>query len=170
MLQCSFSRVTRFNIHTSCHILIRTSTYTPSRLTFGNFLSPPFFHSSPRDLNLEDQVPKMAKPLTQADLIFPTQSLSTSSTLSSLRRSALSISNRLSSITKDAKFVQAVSEAYRLPLVANERCGGWYMSPEKKVESVYFKSTDGHTNEWKFSTRRLNLQVLDVVEKYGGYV
>jgi tRNA A64-2'-O-ribosylphosphate transferase len=110
----------------------------------------------------------MAQPLTQSDLIFPTQSLSTSSTLHSLRRSALSISNRLSSITKDAAFVQSVSEAYGLRLVANERCGSWYIPPEKKIESVYFKSTDGHTNEWSFNTRRLNFQVLDVIEGFGG--
>ncbi|KAF2654232.1 hypothetical protein K491DRAFT_601250 [Lophiostoma macrostomum CBS 122681] len=112
----------------------------------------------------------MSHPLTQSDLIFPMQSLSTSTTLNSLRRSALSISNRLSSITRDSVFVQSVAEVFDLPLVANERCGGWYMPPENKVESVYFKSTDGHTNEWSFNTRRLNLQVLDVIEKFGGCV
>ncbi|KAL1608109.1 tRNA A64-2'-O-ribosylphosphate transferase [Paraconiothyrium brasiliense] len=93
-----------------------------------------------------------------------------SSTLSSLKRSALSIHNRLSSIQFDAKFVASVSVAFGLPLVANERCGSWYITPEKKAESVYFKSTDGHTNEWKFSVRRLNLQLLDLVGRSGGCV
>ncbi|KAJ4353695.1 tRNA A64-2'-O-ribosylphosphate transferase [Didymosphaeria variabile] len=112
----------------------------------------------------------MSRPLTQSDLIFPTQSLSLSSTLSSLKRSALSIHNRLSSIQFDANFVAKVSVAFGLPLVANERCGSWYISPDKKAESVYFKSTDGHTNEWKFSVRRLNLQLLDLIGKAGGCV
>jgi tRNA A64-2'-O-ribosylphosphate transferase len=35
---------------------------------------------------------------------------------------------------------------------------------------VYFKSTDGHMNQWGFSLRRLNLQLLDVVQKYGGAI
>lgn len=111
----------------------------------------------------------MARPLTQSDLIFPTQSISISSTLQSLKRSALSITNRLSSISADSEFVASVSVAYGLPLVANERCGSWYIPPEKKAESVYFKSTDGHTGEWGFSLRRLNLQVLGTVGKFGGY-
>lgn len=112
----------------------------------------------------------MSRPLTQADLIFPTQALSISSTLTSLKRSALSTHNRLSSIQFDANFVASVSNAYSLPLAANERCGSWYIPPGKKAESVYFKSTDGHTNEWKFSTRRLNLQLLDLVGRCGGCV
>lgn len=112
----------------------------------------------------------MSRPLTQADIIFPIQALSISSTLTSLKRSALSTHNRLSSIQFDADFVASVSSAYGLPLVANERCGSWYIPPEKKTESVYFKSTDGHTNEWKFSTRRLNLQLLDLIEQFEGCV
>jgi tRNA A64-2'-O-ribosylphosphate transferase len=93
-----------------------------------------------------------------------------SSTLNSLKRSALSITNRLNSITADSEFTSAVAEAFGLPLVANERCGSWYIPPENKVEGVYFKSTDGHMNVWSFSLRRLNIQVLDVVGEYGGYV
>ena len=112
----------------------------------------------------------MPRPLTQSDLIFPTQSLSFSSTLSSLKRSALSTHNRLTSIGFDAAFVASVSKAYGLPLVANERCGSWYIPPDQKAGSVYFKSTDGHDNEWKFSVRRLNLQVLDLIGSRGGCV
>ncbi|OAG09208.1 uncharacterized protein CC84DRAFT_1136658 [Paraphaeosphaeria sporulosa] len=112
----------------------------------------------------------MSRPLNESDLIFPTQSLSISGTLNSLKRSALSTHNRLSSIQFDANFVASVSESYGLPLVANERCGSWYIPPARKAESVYFKSTDGHTNEWKFSVRRLNLQLLDLVGREGGCV
>lgn len=54
------------------------------------------------------------------------------------------------------------------PLVANERCGSWYVRPEAKGASAYFKSTDGHDNAWKFSTRRLNLHLLDVIGKHDG--
>jgi tRNA A64-2'-O-ribosylphosphate transferase len=36
------------------------------------------------------------------------------------------------------------------------------------MESCYFKSTDGHMNEWSFNLRRLNLQVLDIVGMHGG--
>ena len=36
--------------------------------------------------------------------------------------------------------------------------------------SAYFKSTDGHTGEWSFSPRRLNLQLFEVIGAYGGYV
>ncbi|KAH6686348.1 initiator tRNA phosphoribosyl transferase [Plectosphaerella plurivora] len=56
------------------------------------------------------------------------------------------------------------------PLVANERCGSWYVRPEVKGASAYFKSTDGHDNAWKFSTRRLNLHLLDVIGKHDGCI
>ncbi|RMZ70983.1 hypothetical protein GMOD_00008658 [Pyrenophora seminiperda CCB06] len=106
------------------------------------------------------------------DIIFPhlSNTPTLSSTLSSLRRSTLSTHNRLCSIISDSKFVTTVASAYALPLVANERCGSWYIPPAEKCGSVYFKSTDGHMGEWSFSLRRLNLQLLDVVEKWGGAV
>lgn len=56
------------------------------------------------------------------------------------------------------------------PLVANERCGSWYIPPGKKDGSAYFKSTDGHERAWKFSTRRLNLHLIDMIEKNDGCV
>lgn len=114
----------------------------------------------------------MSQPLNQSDIIFPhlSNTPSFSSTLSSLKRSALSITNRLSSITKDSEFVAEVAASYGLPLVANERCGSWYIPVELKESSVYFKSTDGHMGEWAFSLRRLNLQLLDVLSQRGGCV
>ncbi|KAG2019011.1 hypothetical protein GB937_005650 [Aspergillus fischeri] len=84
-------------------------------------------------------------PVSVSSLHFPSAAQSISQTLSSLRRSALSISNRLRSIESDAAFVAEVAEHYGLPLVANERCGSWYISPDIKAGSAYFKSTDGHT-------------------------
>ncbi|CAN9434569.1 unnamed protein product [Alternaria alternata] len=114
----------------------------------------------------------MSQPLKEADIIFPhiSNTPNLSSTLSSLRRSTLSTQNRLASIVSDSEFITSVGSAYDLPLVANERCGSWYIPPSQKSGSVYFKSTDGHMGEWSFSLRRLNLQLLDVVKSYGGAV
>ena len=55
-------------------------------------------------------------------------------------------------------------------LIANERCGSWYIPPVirnhnsntvSKSSSCYFKSTDGHVNVWDFSLKRLNLHLLE---------
>lgn len=126
-----------------------------------------------------------------SDIIFPSQESSISTNninkiLGDLKRSNLSITNRLRSIQKDADFVEEVAAALagggagtgdgnddgrrkqRRPLVANERCGSWYIRPNLKGASAYFKSTDGHTGQWKFSTRRLNLHLLPIIEKCDG--
>lgn len=110
----------------------------------------------------------MASAISTTDILFPESSANFSETLASLKRSTLSISNRLRSIWDDACFANEVSNAYGLPLVANERCGSWYINPQRKVESAYFKSTDGHTGQWDFSLRRLNTQILDVLGDYDG--
>ncbi|KAM4056351.1 rit1 DUSP-like domain-containing protein [Hirsutella rhossiliensis] len=130
-------------------------------------------------------------------LIFPHQP-SLSSLLSSLRRSTLSLHNRLASIRADAAFVARAASAFSRPgahddgdagsasfnagrnncssgrrprpLVANERCGSWYMPPDRKAASAYFKSTDGHERAWKFSTRRLNLHLVDMIEDNDGVI
>lgn len=107
-------------------------------------------------------------PLTESDLIFPSASKSLSHTLTSLKRNNLSITNRLHSIATDAAFIQDVAAELNLPLVANERCGSWYIRPEEKAGSAYFKSTDGHFGKWAFSLRRLNLTVLDAIGESGG--
>ncbi|MCJ1380676.1 hypothetical protein MMC17_003784 [Xylographa soralifera] len=109
-------------------------------------------------------------PTSIESLILPTASHNFSRTLSSLKQSRLSIKNRLTSIYKDSQFVQHVSDSQKLPLAANERCGSWYIPTEKKMGSAYFKSTDGHQGQWKFSLRRLNLQILDVIEKFDGCI
>lgn len=114
---------------------------------------------------------------------------SISSLLTQLRRSTLTPHNRLKSIHADAAYVAQVASAFSTrqksheelesgkkckrkgrPLVANERCGSWYIPPGKKDGSAYFKSTDGHERAWKFSTRRLNLHLIDLIEENDGYV
>ncbi len=145
------------------------------------------------------------RPPRHTDLIFPSaeQHASMSSLLGSLKRSTLSVHNRLASIHADARFVSRAAAALstttvatttdstamnttkngktkrgkrqrqrqrqRRPLVANERCGSWYVPPGAKAASAYFKSTDGHERAWKFSTRRLNLHLVEMIEKNDGY-
>lgn len=149
--------------------------------------------------------PTMTSPLpptTIQSLLYPT----VSPTLSHLPRhthSPPTARDRLLSILSDSVFTETVSKTFALPLVANERCGSWYINPSPpvaedllpvgsawvsspasgsssasgssptsvpsgKVGSAYFKSTDGHHGQWAFSTRRLNLGVLEVVGRYGG--
>ena len=103
--------------------------------------------------------------LQQSDLIFPLASTSISKISTRLAKSRLSILNRLHSIVHDANLVQQVARDLCLEnvVIANERCGGWYVPPTLKAGSSYFKSTDGHYGEWRFSLRRLNLHLLDML-------
>lgn len=113
------------------------------------------------------------------DVIFASQP-SMSSLMSGLRRTTMTIHNRLKSIQADAEFVKAVADSYadagtdesgnhrKRLLVANERCGSWYINPKDKQGSAYFKSTDGHERAWKFSLRRLNMHLVDMVEDNDG--
>lgn len=119
-------------------------------------------------LDLSGKGYQMPGPST-SDLVFSEQANHNfSKTLSALKRSTLSIRNRLQSILEDAHFAQNVARAYGRPLIANERCGSWYVHPDNKGGSAYFKSTDGHTGVWKFSSRRLNLHLLDIIGKHDG--
>ncbi|GMM32218.1 tRNA A64-2'-O-ribosylphosphate transferase [Martiniozyma asiatica (nom. inval.)] len=81
-----------------------------------------------------------------------------------LHKSNLSLRNRLLSIQQDCAFIsklnEELSQNFHVLLCANERCGSWYVDPNESDMSCYFKSTDGHTNEWSFSTRRINLHLL----------
>lgn len=108
-----------------------------------------------------------------ADIIFPNahpDQPSISRLLTSIRRANLSITNRLASIHRDAAFATRAAASYRRPLIANERCGSWYVETGLKAGSAYFKSTDGHERAWKFSTRRLNLHLLEVIERHDGII
>lgn len=70
--------------------------------------------------------------------------------------------NRLHSIAHDAEFVETVKSTFSFPVVANQRCGAWYVRPEDDIYA-YFKSTDGHIGVHKFSMRRANLALLPVI-------
>ncbi|KAL5729020.1 hypothetical protein ACHQM5_002029 [Ranunculus cassubicifolius] len=86
-----------------------------------------------------------------------------------IKRSDNSLYNALRSIYEDSIFVGEIAQLWPdLPLLANLRCGLWY-SP--KFESTcYFKSTDGHNNNWSFNTSRLNLHVAHIAGQKGGCI
>lgn len=156
----------------------------PSGFFLGECVKSRQIHSFEYNLNYRDieiaeieilllialrEVRRLMAPPTVSDLVFSEQANHNfSKILGDLKRSNLSITNRLHSIQKDAQFVEQVATAYGLPLVANERCGSWYINPDLKAASAYFKSTDGHTGQWKFSTRRLNLHLLELIDRHNG--
>lgn len=109
---------------------------------------------------------------TESDLIFsPQANHNFSRILTDLKRANLTITNRLRSIRADAAFVASAASAFgNRPLVANERCGSWYVPPQHKAASAYFKSTDGHAGQWNFSTRRLNLHLLPLISDADGCI
>lgn len=74
---------------------------------------------------------------------------------------------RIQSIIHDHRYVSNFSNCC---LVANERCGLWYIDPRQLNHTAYFKSTDGHTGEWKFSMRRLNFHLLPLLCEFNGLV
>ena len=101
--------------------------------------------------------------------------------------------NCLASIVQDAAFVRRVVARYPdFPVFANLRCGVWYVGGRGGAGAVagdaasadgivddtrapasgtcYFKSTDGHCNNWSFSATRLNLHVAEAAAKHGGCV
>jgi tRNA A64-2'-O-ribosylphosphate transferase len=136
--------------------------------------APPEEPSAPPENDLDDAAADLDLSLLPPELLPPPTHPSLSQLLTSLRRTNLTIHNRLTSILYDADFVRRASTSKfpggggRRPLVANERCGSWYVPPALKVAGAYFKSTDGHERAWKFSTRRLNLHLVEMAERCDG--
>ncbi|XAR67055.1 hypothetical protein NMG60_11013477 [Bertholletia excelsa] len=86
-----------------------------------------------------------------------------------IKRRENSLYNALRSIYEDSIFVGEIAQLWpELPLLANLRCGLWY-SP-KFHSTCYFKSTDGHANNWSFNTSRLNLHVALFAGQRGGCI
>ena len=66
----------------------------------------------------------------------------------------------LRSIDHDANFVAGAHATLGRPaLLANLRCGVWYVDQALSAGNCYFKSTDGHAGGWAFSLSRINMQV-----------
>lgn len=84
--------------------------------------------------------------------------------------SNLSFDDRIQSIRQDVDYVRQFSDVCDLPVVANKRCGSWYVPPDISSGSCYFKSTDGHNGQWAFNHRRLNLHLLPLIERGGGCI
>ncbi|RHZ80565.1 hypothetical protein Glove_134g83 [Diversispora epigaea] len=88
-----------------------------------------------------------------------------------IRKDSKNIYNRLKSIYEDSKFISEISNLLPyLPVIANERCGNWYIDQKLCAQSAYFKSTDGHIGNWDFNIRRLNAHLLDIIIKYNGCI
>ncbi|KAH8103965.1 initiator tRNA phosphoribosyl transferase [Cristinia sonorae] len=89
-----------------------------------------------------------------------------------LRKESLDLFNRVHSIADDVQFVEEVCQAYPdLPVLPNLRCGAWYVSPKIASQyDAYFKSTDGHYNNWNFNLRRPNIHLLSVILQHGGLI
>lgn len=88
------------------------------------------------------------------------------------RKQDRSLRNRIKSILFDNAFLESrvIPTFPRFPIVPNERCGVWYCDPAKYLQTSYFKSTDGHINQWDFSTRRLNFHLLPLLEAHSGVI
>jgi tRNA A64-2'-O-ribosylphosphate transferase len=88
--------------------------------------------------------------------------------------------NRILSIIQDAEWVInfCQKELPDIPIVPNLRCGAWYVpnrtsTAHKEVaveRGCYFKSTDGHANEWGFSLKRYNPSVLSLIQERGACI
>ncbi|AJS72203.1 Rit1p [Saccharomyces cerevisiae YJM693] len=89
-----------------------------------------------------------------------------------IRKENKSVRNRLQSILLDNKFLQdrVIPIFPHYPLIPNERCGLWYCNPSSFKQTSYFKSTDGHVNQWDFSTRRLNFHLLETIRDNKGII
>ncbi|EOD31064.1 hypothetical protein EMIHUDRAFT_449651 [Emiliania huxleyi CCMP1516] len=75
----------------------------------------------------------------------------------------------LRSIDHDANFVAGAHAALGKPaLLANLRCGVWYVDQALSAGNCYFKSTDGHAGGWAFSLSRINMQVALAASAHGG--
>eukprot|EP00756_Hemistasia_phaeocysticola_P059797 Hpha_TRINITY_DN36743_c0_g1::TRINITY_DN36743_c0_g1_i1::g.142152::m.142152/K15463/RIT1; tRNA A64-2'-O-ribosylphosphate transferase len=87
-----------------------------------------------------------------------------------IRRQESQLFHRLRSIYADGVWLQHVLRSLPSPppVIANLRCGLWYLPPEEFTGGrCHFKSTDGHYGKWGFSLSRLNTGVLRVLKTEG---
>lgn len=89
-----------------------------------------------------------------------------------IKKEYTSLKNRVQSILLDNAFVvqRVIPRFPNYALIPNERCGLWYCDPRHFNQTSYFKSTDGHANQWDFSTRRLNLHLLPILQEKEGII
>ncbi|KAG5458104.1 MAG: hypothetical protein BJ554DRAFT_1743, partial [Olpidium bornovanus] len=82
----------------------------------------------------------------------------------SRRRGLLGLRRRANCVTEPRPGVTSGRGWQAVSLNQLQRCP----PAQRHKDSVYFKSTDGHTGVWDFSLRRSNLHLLDTVAKHGG--
>ncbi|SCU89837.1 LAFA_0E21286g1_1 [Lachancea sp. 'fantastica'] len=89
-----------------------------------------------------------------------------------IKKDNKAIRNRIQSILLDNRFLEehVLTVFPDFPVIPNERCGLWYCRPGSFNQTSYFKSTDGHTNQWDFSVRRLNLHLLPTLARKKGII
>ncbi|QLL31139.1 hypothetical protein HG536_0A09560 [Torulaspora globosa] len=89
-----------------------------------------------------------------------------------IKKDDRSLRNRLQSILLDNSFLchMVLPRFPNFPVIPNERCGLWYCDPKQYGQTSYFKSTDGHVNQWDFSVRRLNFHLLPTIAKNSGVI
>lgn len=90
------------------------------------------------------------------------------SQISLIRTATYSLYNRLRSIEWDARRTLQLLQkiAPTLPIFGNARAGSWYVTPE--CQTCRFRSNDGHYNQWRVSTRCINMPLLrDAVKSKG---
>ncbi|QLQ81258.1 hypothetical protein HG537_0F00190 [Torulaspora globosa] len=89
-----------------------------------------------------------------------------------IKKDDRSLRNRLQSILLDNDFLcnTVLPRFPNFPVVPNERCGLWYCDPKQYDQTSYFKSTDGHVNQWDFSVRRLNFHLLPTIANSSGII
>ena len=82
--------------------------------------------------------------------------------------------NHLLSIIEDSERIDKVYDVIgsSIALFSNKRNGEWYINTNKirNHNSCYFKSTDGHDNNWQFSNTRLNLDVVIKAVEHNGAI
>ena len=86
--------------------------------------------------------------------------------LLSIHRDANCLSSRLLRQRRTGTFGDFLPDcASSWPVVANQRCGSWYVMPSSfsPTSSCYFKSTDGHVGTWNISLKRLNLSLINTI-------
>ncbi|BFZ55633.1 tRNA A64-2'-O-ribosylphosphate transferase [Savitreella phatthalungensis] len=122
-------------------------------------------------LSIQARAPSAADPVSSRNCVLGA-SLTWASDLvqvrKDIRKSTRGLYDRLLSIREDSSFVSDAAAAWKLPAVANERAGVWYVP--NPISTCYFKSTDGHYGKWAFSRRRLNLHVLCLAARHNGIV
>ena len=103
------------------------------------------------------------------NFVICNQQLSITQVLRAVKRQEHGLFNCVASSVADAAWVREVADEFPgFPLVANLRCGGWYVPRPAAGETCYFKSTDGHSGEWSFSPVRLNLHIAAMAAREGG--